>query len=750
LFDDFVSKPEPWDYTRPPEEIRARIARMSDEDRRKKAQDAWADYRVADLAKRGFHPQPSPARGIPIVGRLTDEMVGAAEAGLHTVTGGKLGQPYDEGVAEERARARASRKARPVETAVGELAAGIATGGPFFSRFMTAKSIPGQMAQGVAVAAPISYAEGLLSEGNLEQRHAQGLKEAGYAAGLAAAAPPVLRGIGKAVGITSDAAAPLLARFGAKAHELRDKLAIKASADGGGGPLVSAGADAAAEQIIANQLVKAGVPMAEIRRRLDVTDDAARFDANSRAQVTTALVDVDPSLQRLASTVGRQQLEADNLAKSFQFSRQSGIPSASQLPDDVMIPTRPLLAKPQPGDPPMGQSERLLDALKRSFQLQDYAQHGHGKTGYLTEKLVTKRMQDEARELYGKAKQLAEGYDLTPRIKPIIDEALEDAANEPQAVGHAMRAFLRQFTTKDGAPVSDLARFQKSKEFADGLITKWFQAPEGRNKYVGTKLNEIQQKLLKAVDDIEDKDIGAAYKAARDAYSSERELLDAYKLGKDFWKEESDVAIDDFRTLATEGARKMARLGYWEGAKQKMAVKGRTHDSTQLFQTPRSQEVLEALIPRSRTEGAVFANRPERFGEYLSAEQRMIQTRNQTLGGSPTQQRIADDAAFDEMQSFLEAAKQGAQSSSSVTGFVLNILETALSKAFGFRSDTAEAIARMLYSANPRERAMLLSRIEMRMEPGRAAQFARIVNEISRVGVSQPVASGSARSQGDQ
>lgn len=740
-FAHLIPKSEPLDFSLPDAEVRRRIGTLSEAEQ-DKAQNDWADYRVAKVPGLA---QPSPARGIPIIGRLTDEMVGGAQAGLYAISGGRVGLPYDEGVAEERARARLSRKKAPVETTVGELAAGITTGGPIFSRFMTAKTLPGQVAQGAAIGAPVSYAEGLASEGDLSERMRRGEKEGIAGAVLGAGIPVALRGAGIAVEKGAEALSPMMARFAAKADEARKALAIRASADGGGGPLVSAGADAAAEQIIANQLVKAGVPMAEVRRRLAAAEEASRFDGNSRARNLQALIDVDPSLQRLGSSVGRQQPEADNLAKGFQYSRQTGLPSGTSLPDEVMIPTRPLLSKPRPDDPPMGQSERLLDALKRSFQLQDSAQHGHAKTGYLTEKLVTKRMQEEAHELYGKAKQLAEGYDLTPRIKPIIDEALEEAASEPQAVGHAMRAFLRQFMTKDGAPVADLARFQKSKEFADGLITKWFTAPEGRNKYVGTRLNEIQQKLLKAVDDIPDRDIGTAYKAARDAYSSERELLDAYKLGKEFWKEESDVAVDAFRSLATEGERKMARLGFWEGAKQKMSVKGRTHDSTQLFQTPRSQEVVEALIPRSKTDGAVFANRPERFGEYLSTEQRMIQTRNETLGNSKTRQRDADDAALDDMQSFLETAKRSAQQSGSVTGFVLNIMEVALSKAFGFRADTAAAVARMLYSANPRERAAILSRIEMRMEPGRAAQFARIVNEISGSSPGQPIAGASMR-----
>lgn len=719
------------DFTRPIEEIRAQIAKLP-ADQQKAAQDAWADLRIA---KTPGLSQPSPARGIPIIGSLTDEMVGGAQAGLHALTGGYLGLPYDEAVAEERARARQSRRKAPIETAIAEIAGGIVAGGPLLAKLTPGKTLAAQTAQGAAVGGPLAWLEGLASEGSAEDRLNRASANFGPGVVVGAAAPAVIRGVGAGVASAADALSPQIARVQGALHGLRDKLAIKASADGRG-PAVSHGADAAADQIIANQLARANMTVPELRQRFIDADDAARLDSNSFAQNVLAPVDIDPSLQRLAGSVARQQPEAANIGTAFQYARQTGQPSGLPLPAEVNIPTRPPLAKPAHDDPPMGQFERIGDALKRALRIEDDALHGHGKSAYATEQLVMKRARADADKLYGETYKAAEGIDIRPAIMPTVQKWAERVADEPVAVGSAIKQMLRQFTNQDGEIVRDLRRFQKAKEFSDGVIRKWLQSPESRNQYVGGVLTELKNDMLAAVDAMPK--IGPLYKTARDQFSGEMSLRDALKLGRDMLKEDGEVAVDQFRQLATEGERKMARLGLWEAFKQLGARKGRTDDVTKIFTTPRVQEIIEAMVPRPRGADAVFANRPERFGQYISNEQRMISTRNQTMGNSKTAERMADDEALNNMQSMIEAAKNSA-SNPSASGFVLRLMETTIAKLFGFRADTAAAIARKLYTANPAEREVLLQAIERRMGPGRAAQFARVMAELSRPASSSSV-----------
>ncbi len=718
------------DFTKPIEEIRADIAKLP-EDQRKAAQDSWADFRVA---KTPGLSQPSVARGIPIIGSLTDEMVGGSQAGLHAITGGYIGLPYDEGVAEERARARQSRKKAPIETAVGELAAGVVAGGPLLAKLTPAKSLLGQTAQGAAVGGPLAWLEGLLSEGNSDERLHKANENFGPGTVIGGAAPAALRGTGAAVAKGADALSPQIARIGGVLSDagsrVRDKLAIRASADGGGGNIVPSGADAAADQIIANQLARANVTVPQLRQRFADADEAARFNSNSVAQNVLAPVDIDPSLQRLAGSVARQQPEAANTGTAFQFARQTGQTSGLPLPPSAAIPARSSMSKTNPDDPPRGQFERIGDALKRALSIEDEALHGHGKSAFATEQIVMKRARDDARKLYGDVYKAAEGIDIRPQVAPVIDKWLLAAADEPPAVARAIRTFLHQYRTDNGI-VSDLPRFQKAKEFGDGLIRKWVESPESRNKYVAGKLTEIQHDLLGAVDAVPTNGIGAAYRTARDQFAGEMKLREALKMGRELLKDDSEVVIDQFKQLATEGERKMFRLGLWEGFKQLGSRKSRTDDITRIFSNPRVQEIIESVVPSSKSADAVFANRPERFGQYIANEQRMISTRNQTMGNSKTAERLADDEALNNMQSMIEAAKQSA-TNPSVSGTIVRVMEVAVSKLFGFRADTAASIARKLYTANPMEREILLQAIEQRMGPGRAAQFARIVTELSR------------------
>ncbi len=731
MFDHLIPEVK-LDFTRPTDEIRAQISRLPDE-RRKAAHDAWADARVA---KMRLPLLPEPARGIPVIGSLVDEMVGGANAGLHAISGGKLGLPYDEGVAEERARARASRKQWPIATPVVETLAGIVTGGPIFSRLAPAKTLPGQVAQGAVIGGPLAAAEGALSEGSVEERTARAGEMFGPGTIIGGGVPLALRGIGAGVERAADVMSPQLARAGHYLHGLRERLAIKASADGNAGGLERTGADAAAEQIIANQIARANLTVPQLRQRFADADEAARFNANSRAENLLAPVDIDPSLQRLAGAVARQQPEADNIGKAFQYSRQTGQPSGLPLPPTAMVPTRDAMAKAGPKDSPVGQFERITGAFKRALGIEDSALHGHGKTGYATEKLIMQRARESGDELYGKAYAAADGVDIRPPVEATMQKWLAASNDEPASVGHAMRAFLRQFTTESG-PVSDLRRFQKAKEFGDGLIEKWMTSPDSRNRYVGGKLAEMQRDLLNTVDNIPV--IGPAYKTARDTFAGEMQLRDAYRLGKDSLRDDSEAVVDQFRALATEGERKAARLGLWEGYRQLAARKSRSDDVTRLFANPRVQEILAEVIPRSKGADAIFANRPERFGQYLANEGRMIQTRNQTMGNSKTAERLADDEALNNMQSMIDAAKKAGPSAS---GMITNIMEVALSKLFGFRADTAASIARMLYTANPRQREMLLARVEARMGPGRAAHFARVVAEMSGAAPGQGIVRG--------
>lgn len=765
-FSDLI--PPQIDFDRDIGAVRADIAKLSGP-ARDAALKAWGEAYVkkekASTAGTVLGAVDDTARTLArgtFVGPWLDEITAKTQGALHGITGGALGAPEDETLAYQRARDSYVDTNSPVLSTVGQIAGGVAgggaalkgggtlldrgvklaTGGPL-AAWTPAASLAGRTGQGVAIGSIYGANAGMgNAEGDIGERWDKG-GATGAAAGavLGGALPTVLQGAGKGIVAANEMLSPQLARMGGQAKSVMEKIALRAGPEPKG-PVVSAGADAAAEQVIANQLARSNVTAAQLRQRMLDANDAARMGTNSRAAQLLAPVDLDPSLQRLAGSVMRQQPEAANLGAAFQYARQTGQPSGLPLPVSANVPVRPPLAKPQPGDPPMGQFERTREALRRALQISDADHHGIGRTAYATENMIVNRARIAANKLYGKAYKSSEGVDIRPVIAPVMEKWAAEAAEQPEAVSRAIKTMLRQFTTAQG-PVSTLQRFQKSKEFADGLIKKWFESPESRNKYVGGLLSTMQKELLAAIDEMPK--AGPAYKMARETFSDEMKLRNALKTGREVFRDNSEVVVDQYRSLSTAGERRMFRIGLLDSYAQQMGRKSRANDVTQIFASPRVQEILQEIIPRSKGKAAEFADRPERFGQFLANEKRMVETRNKTMGNSLTAERLADDQALDNMQSMVEAAKQSLQNPSA-TGLMMRGLDMILNKTFGFRADTAAAVAQKLYTASPREQALLWGALEERLGPSRSEHLARLMREYQ--GAIQQSATGATGASG--
>ena len=287
---------------------------------------------------------------------------------------------------------------------------------------------------------------------------------------------------------------------------------------------------------------------------------------------------------------------------------------------------------------------------------------------------------------------------------------------------------MKLFQTEKG-PVTNIERFDKAKQFLDGEIEKLFESPQGRNRYLGGVLTKFKNELLDAVDGITTNDLGSKYKTARGAFGSHMEARDALQSGRDAFRAESDVGVDAFRAINEPGNQKLFRLGILSGYEKASSSAKRTADITQLFQNPRIQEILSEVIPRSKSRGDEFANRPERFGGYLANEQQMVQTRNEVIGNSKTAQRLADDESFDMLNNMLEQFK-----TPSLLGTAKKVTVWALNKAFGYRADTAAELANSLFTADPAQRAQVLARVRERMGQERFTYFTELMRQQGEMG----------------
>lgn len=578
-------------------------------------------------------------------------------------------------------------------------------------------------------------------------------------AGMVGGVSPVVaaRGVGRLASMVEPYVSPTLARWQAELGALRYKYGIHASADGGLPD--SPGARAAAEQTAADQLVRAGVSANDLRTALAEADKASTFHTSGKAQNALGLVDLDPSLQRLAGSAVRASPEAGNTAQAFIAGRQTGITPANGLPEATGIPTRPLLSKPSPDDLPMGQGDRLRDAFKRALLIRDEDFHGHAANALRTDQAILKAAKDEAQSLYGATYKAGQNVDIRPAIKPVFETWAARIADEPKPVAAAIQRAMGLFSSQNGL-VSNIERFDKSKQYLDGVIEKLFESPIGRNRYLGGVLNQFKNELLGAMDNVPTSGMGEKYKAARGAFGSRMEAREALQMGRDAFKQDSDIGVDAFRGLSSPGQQKLFRLGLLSGYEKSAAGMKRAADKTQLFENPRIQELLSEVIPRTETatgrikmvggRPAEFSDRPQRFGNFVGNEKRMIDTRNEVLGNSKTAQRLADDEAYQGMTQLSTAIEKFKQSGSAIN-VGIKAAQHILDKLFGMRADVAAELARMLFTANPQQRAYILASIEVRMGRDRFAHFSRLMQQIQAGSVPSAgaIATGSGTGPGD-
>lgn len=196
-----------FDLNRPDAAIRADLEKMEPKAQRK-AMAAWADKRAAEEKFAPGSLLSNVVRGTPI-GSWIDEIEGGLQQGLHSVSGGRIGMPYQE--AKDLANAR-FRKVDKESTKLGTLPiiGDVTTGGAqkLIGGVMSAPAGVFNLARGQSLGSQMintgltgaAYG-GLYGAGEgdtFEERAISGAQGAGVGAALGAALPPVARGLGNA------------------------------------------------------------------------------------------------------------------------------------------------------------------------------------------------------------------------------------------------------------------------------------------------------------------------------------------------------------------------------------------------------------------------------------------------------------------------------------------------------------------------------------------------------------------------
>lgn len=668
----------------PREDFNKRIGLSRDAELRQQAEATLARERAENPQLDALNA-PAGAenaiRGIPFVGGLVDEARAGVGAAANWATGGRVGQPYDEGLAYERARHRRYDEENPVASTVTRLAGGLAAAPftPVVQGVTTLGRIAGGAVTGAGYGAAHGFAEG---EGGFGNRMATAGEYGALGAGIGAALPAAASATGGAFNAMRQAAPWVAARLPGRA------------------------ADQIADDLLARRLERSGQSPTSVRRDLAAGQETARFDSNSRAQLPEMIADTSDSMQRLTGSVYRQGGRAGEIVRDALETRQRGDPNQ--------------ISRFASGD--TGQRGQIDDALSRALRLST------SESARSTERRIAADQAREGRRLYDEAYRQSEPFDLLPAMNELNYTRQQYSGPFRAALDRASALFEPTMgaMARGASRVAsmDIRRFDAAKKQLDDMIEGARRAGENN---LARELTVFKNNLLEQVHG-SDGARNAAYRTAREAWGSAAENREAVELGRAALRESSEVSVEQFRQL-TPGQQVFFRQGFLESARNALGSRRPGNDATLPFQNARVQDLLREIIPnsnpraRSAATAGVFGDRSGRFGEYMRRQERMGSTRQRVLGNSATAQRHQDDAEFaaDALSRVMMGLRGG-------TNAVLELVGAALTRATAYRQDVAEALASRLVEADPQAQLRILAALRQRMGPSRFNEFVGQIN----------------------
>lgn len=681
------------DYDKPVAQVRKAIDALP-EPSKQPALKIWAQKRIAKERKAGFAPLPEPAQGIPFIGPYLDEAAAGADALLHSVVPG-LGAPYNEALALQRARTGAADVANPALAATSKLAAGVATAGPLFGRLKPAQTLAGRIGQGATIGGTLGAVEGFgAGEGSPVNRTDAATLGTLFGMGFGGVLPVAGSALTRGYGAVRNAIAPTLERF-------------------------RYGPQEAADEILAQRIAREGSSPAA--KRLDLQRgqaQAARLDANSRATLPETLADTSDDMRRLTSSLYRQGGEAANVIKQTLERRQRG-------------PVNPFGR--QDGSAPQGQMARIMDSTERALRIRS------ANTARRTERQIMAEQAREGRRLYDEAYRASEFFDLKPAIDAMGLTIQQYPGPFAARLNRARNLFLKAGSSKNNPLwVDNIRRFDAAKKSLDDMIEGAQRQGQGNLARELTGFKDALLRQVHGLDQTETPTRNLLYQEARQTWGSAAENREAIDLGRSALREGSEVSVEQFRDL-TRGQQALFRLGFLESLRNALGTKRPGNDITQLFQQRRVRELMGEIVPRSQGGRNVFRNRPERYGDVLRREERMVETNREVLGNSKTAQREQDDFNF--AGSALATMWNRFRSSPSLFNIGIEAVGAGIQRVFAYRQDVALELAQRLLESDPTVRNQILRRLARRGGPDR---FARFADEIDRagnvlIGASQPL-----------
>jgi hypothetical protein len=364
-----------------------------------------------------------------------------------------------------------------------------------------------------------------------------------------------------------------------------------------------------------------------------------------------------------------------------------------------------------------GSRERVYQQTKEGLGAGNY---------YNDEDRMVSELRKKADTLYDKAYEIGSIND--PRINAVLEDphfaAFYDKAKsiaEKEALAaklagedpskYQLKEIYKFKTAPDGTitgiekvDVPDVRTLDYIKRGIDATIEAGYKSGSGISKAETNALKDLRKQYINALDEATIPSGGgeSPYKAARQAYAGDMEVLDAMRTGmNDFNKMDHEEIIKLVKGMG-DAEKDAFRTGVVRNLYSKIMDPATNFNSAQrIIGSPETQAKLQPLFES-----------PEKFNLFKAAMEREAQLyheANKVLGGSQTAKRT-------QMRENLESdSGVGDAVASAVTGGWWNSLTGIAARAArnaNVTDETAERLAKMLTAKDPQEVAAVVKTLE--------------------------------------
>lgn len=418
---------------------------------------------------------------------------------------------------------------------------------------------------------------------------------------------------------------------------------------------------------------------------------------------------------------GGKGMTPEDLQRAVEADRVRGIPSTVANADPALVDVAETVAQ-RSGASARRVEERLGEQARGSRQrVYERARKSLGGRDYFEDELrLVNELRNKAKDVYSEAYALGDITDprilevlKSPKFKGFYDEARKIADAEALAAklrGEDPSKFrLNEIYSVDPSgnvvvqKAPDVRTLDYIKRGIDATIDRGFKG-EGLSKAEASALRDIRREFVNAIDEATvDPSTGLSpYKAARQVYAGDMEVIDALRAGRNEFKKLSHQEIE----------RLMKEMGTAEKEAFRTGVLQHVYD--QVMNSAQNINAARRLVgsPETSAKLAPLFDSPQKFRLFKSAlerEAQLVQQTQRVLGGAATGRRVQARERFEEGEKAGEVMAEVINRG--FGGSLVGWAERALRSA-RMTDEMADEVSKLLMSSSPEEVAMAVSVLE--------------------------------------